>query len=130
MIPIRDKMACGNIVLRKQDMYGNLVWRTNNNPILDTHQYKVKFSDEEFTELTKNVMAEAMYYQCNKDGNYYVLLDLFVDWKNDEKALSLKYQKVVYNVKPNLKCGTSWRNIQCQRKDGYSMWDKLYNLKE
>ena len=68
-------MTRGKVIYRKRDAEGNLIGRANNNPILDTRQYQVQFADGEVTELTANVIAEAMFAECDEDGNEYVLFD-------------------------------------------------------
>ena len=60
MLPRGDHMARGKVIRRKRDAEGNPIGRENNNPILDTRQYEVQFADGEVTELTANVIAEAI----------------------------------------------------------------------
>ena len=45
-------------------------------------------------ELITNVIAESMYAQCNADRNEYLLLDLLVDYKKDDKAIFLTEQQI------------------------------------
>ena len=42
----------------KQGADGNPISRSNQNPILDTHLYEVKFIREEVTELSANTIGE------------------------------------------------------------------------
>ena len=58
-----------------------LIERYNFNPIPNTRQYEVRFSNGGVNELTANVISEAMYAQCDEDGNEYVLFAYFVDKK-------------------------------------------------
>ncbi len=48
------------------------------NPILDTRLYDVDFLDSKVTPLTANAIAQAMYAQCNKDQNEYLIFECFV----------------------------------------------------
>ena len=57
---------------KKRDFEGNVIGRSNDNPIRDTRQYVVKFDSGEVTELTANVIAQSMYSMCDEDG-YQVL---------------------------------------------------------
>ena len=130
MLSRGDRMARGKVVRRKRDAEGNPIGRANNNPILDTHQYEVQFADGEVTELTANAIAEAMFAQCDEDGNEYVLFDSFVDFRRDGTALSLADQKVVVKGRPSLRRTTVGWLLCCQWKDGSTSWEKLSDLKE
>jgi hypothetical protein len=39
------------------------------------------FDDDGETVMSVNLIAEAMYAQCDPDGNQYVLLDSIIDHK-------------------------------------------------
>ena len=80
MLPRGDSMARGRVIRRKRNADGDLIGRSNTNPILDTWEYEVEFANGEVTKLTANVIAEAMFSQCDDNGNEYVLLDLLVDY--------------------------------------------------
>eukprot|EP00804_Cyclotella_cryptica_P021438 CCRYP_005781-RA/>CCRYP_005781-RA protein AED:0.29 eAED:0.29 QI:0/0/0/1/1/1/3/0/397 len=125
-----DHMARGKVVSRKRDAEGNPIGRANNNPILDTHQYEVQFADGEVTELTANAIAEAMFAQCDEDGNEYVLFDSFDDFRKDGTALSLADQKVVVKGRLSLRGTTVGWQLCCQWKDGSMSWGKLSDLNE
>jgi hypothetical protein len=78
-IASRGILTKGCVVARKHNIHGNPIGRVNDNPILDTRQYVVKFSDGDETELNANMIADAIYAQCDPDGNQYVLLEALVD---------------------------------------------------
>ena len=130
MLPRGDGMARGRVVRRKRDADGNLVWRANTNPILDSRVYEVEFPDGEVTALTANVIADAMFSQCDEDGNEYILLEELVDWRKDGNALSMEDQKIVVKGRPSLRRSTAGWQICCQWKDGSTSWEKLSDLKE
>ena len=79
MLPRGDNMARGKAKRRKRDANGNLIGRANTNPILDSRLHEVEFVDGEVTELTANMIADAMFAQCDEEGNEHVLLDEMVD---------------------------------------------------
>ncbi len=56
----------------KCDQEGNPVGLAHRNPALDTCVSEVHFSDGRSEELAVNVIAEAIYAQCDADGNQYV----------------------------------------------------------
>ena len=47
MLPRGNSYAIGKVIGRKIDSYENAVRRTNDNPILDTREYRVDFDDGE-----------------------------------------------------------------------------------
>ncbi len=67
------------VTSRKKDKDSNPVGLANANPILDTREYTFTFDDGDETMLNANLIAEAMYVQCDPDGNQYVLLDSIID---------------------------------------------------
>ncbi len=69
----------GRVTSQKRDKDGNPVGLANANPILDMREYTFTFDDGDKTVLNANLIAEAMYAQCNPDGNQYVLLDSIID---------------------------------------------------
>ena len=70
--------------------------RTNNKPILDTHEYCVEFDDGEFSELMENVIIESMYVVCDDDRNKYLMIDSIVDYSKNNKAVTIANQKVLH----------------------------------
>ena len=63
--------------------------------MLDTRSYTMEFEDSDVTELTSNLIAEAMYSQCDPDGNQYILLEDIIDHRKHETAIFLSDQEVV-----------------------------------
>ena len=121
----------GRVVARKRDIHGNPIGRVNDNPILDTRQYVVQFSDGDETELNANMIAEAIYAQCDPDGNQYVLLEALVDHRSNDKAVKLSDQNTVTaDGKSYQRKSTAGWQICCQWKDGSTSWENLHKLKE
>ena len=87
-------MARGRVTGRKRDADGNPMGRSDPNPILDTRVYEVKFDDGDVTALTANMIAQAMFAQCDSDGNQYMLLDQLVDHRKTKAAISVADQIV------------------------------------
>jgi hypothetical protein len=75
----RGTLMKGHVTSRKRDKYGNPVVLANANPILDMHEYTFTFDDGDETVLNVNLIAEAMYAQCDPNGSQYVLLDSIID---------------------------------------------------
>jgi hypothetical protein len=94
-VPQGGTLAKGHVTSRKRDTDGNPVRLANANPILDTREYTFTFNNGDETILNANLIAEAMYAQCNPDGNHYVLLDSIIDHRQLDTALRHPDQKVV-----------------------------------
>jgi hypothetical protein len=130
-LPKGGSMARGRVIRRKRDVDGNSTGRANANPILDTRIYDVEFDEGDVTELTANMIAQAMYAQCDPDGNQYMLLDQLIDHRKKDNAISLSEQIVQCDNGRTYrrKTTTGWQ-ICCQRIDGSTTWENLSDLKE
>ncbi len=64
-VPRGGTLMKGRVTSRKRDKDGNPVGLAYANPILDTHEYTFTFDDGDETVLNANLIAEAMYAQCN-----------------------------------------------------------------
>ena len=69
LLPRGDKMARGHVVAHSNNASENMMGRAHMNPILYISMYQVEFIGGEVTELTANVIAEAMYTLCDTEGN-------------------------------------------------------------
>ncbi len=78
-VPLGGTLMKGRITSRKRDKDGNPVGLANAIRILDTREYLFTFNDGDETMLNANLIAEAMYAQCDPNGNQYVLLDSIID---------------------------------------------------
>jgi hypothetical protein len=78
-IPCGGTLVKGHVTSQKKDKGGNPIGLANANPFLDTREYTFIFDDGDETILNANLIAEAMYAQCNPDRNQYVLLDSIID---------------------------------------------------
>jgi hypothetical protein len=77
------------------------------NPALDIHVYEVHFLNGRTEELANNVVAEALYVQCDADGDQYVLLDSIVDYSKDTSvAVARNDQVMVVDGKKIVKSST------------------------
>jgi hypothetical protein len=121
----------GRVTSWKRDKDGNPVGLANTNPILDTREYTFTFDDGDETVLIANLIAEAMYAQCDPDGNQYVLLDSIIDHRRLDAAIRPSDQKVAGpDGHTYLKRSTIGWQVCCQWKDGCTSWENLADLKE
>ena len=92
--------------------------------------YQVEFAESQVTEFTTNVIAESMYAQWNADVNEYLLLDVLVDYWKNNKAIFLRDQHITVRGRSVTHKTTVGWQICCQWKNGFTTWEKLFELKE
>jgi hypothetical protein len=130
-VPHGGTLVKGHVTSRKRDKDGNPIGLANANPILDTSEYTFTFDNSDETILNANLIAEAMYAQCNPDGNQYVLLYSIIDHRQLDTAIRPPDQKV---VRPDgwtyMKHSTIGWQVCCQWKDGSTSWENLSDLKK
>ena len=95
LLPRCGTLAKGRVTERKRDHRGNVIGKSNANPILDTREYEVKFEDGDVTELTTNAIAEPMYAMCDENGDHILIFDAIVDHKKNDNAMTRTKQKFV-----------------------------------
>ena len=64
------------------------VGHAHKNPILDTQEIEVEFSDGSRDVYTANFIAEKMYSQLDGEGNHFALLSNLIYHKSDGKAVA------------------------------------------
>ena len=65
MLPRGNIYTRGTVIGRKIDASVNAVGRRNDNPIIDTREYRIEFDYVEVSELTANIIAGSMYASCD-----------------------------------------------------------------
>ncbi len=131
LLPLGYRHELARVLHRKRDSNGMLVGTTHKQPAMDTCVYEVRFPDGCTKELAANTIAEALYAQCNPDGNQYIMLDAIVDFrKNPNVAISWNDQVKIINGKKVVSRSTKGRELCCEWKDGSFSWQKLSDLKE
>ena len=77
------------------------------------------------------LVAEAMYAQCNPDGNQYALFDSIIDRRQLDTTISPPDQKVARpDGQTYMKRSTIGWQVCCHWKDGSTSWENLADLKE
>ena len=131
LLPVGNSQELARVLHRKRDADGKVMGTTHHNPALDTHVYEVRFPDGRTEELAANVIAEAVYAQCDADRNQYVLLDAIVDYRKDPSvAVARDAQLTVVDGKKIIKRSTRGWELCCEWKNGSTSWQKLLDLKE
>ena len=119
LLPIGNAQELARVLCRKWDPDGNLVGSAHANPVFDTHIYEVRFPNGRMEELAANVITEAVYAQCDADGNQYILLDAIVDYHKDpsmtvswnDQVTVIDEKKVVKRSTKGLELCCKWKNV-------------------
>ena len=61
-----------------KDANGRLIGVANDNLILDSRMYEVKYNDGHTSSLAANVIAENLFAQVDQEGNQFVILEAIV----------------------------------------------------
>ena len=124
-------LAVGKVVRRARGTDGELIGKSDSNPLLDTAEYEVEFEDGSVEKYSANIIAEHIYAQLDDDGHTKMLMDEIVDHRSDASAVQLSDGKVRGpngTWKPK-KTTRGWE--LCVRwKDGSTEWVPLKELKE
>jgi hypothetical protein len=123
--------AAGRVVRRARDDMGELIGKSNNNPLLDSAVYEVQFDDGAVERYHANIIAENIYSRLDADGYGAALLDEIIDHKFDDTALSKKEASIrgpngSYTARTTTK--GCWLLVKL--KDHSTQWYKLKDLKE
>ena len=123
--------ASGRVVRRLRDENGELIGKSNNNPLLDTAQYEVEFEDGAVERYHANIIAEHIYSQMDDEGNGVALLDEIIDHKREATAISKEdgYVTGRNGVKKPKQTTVGWK-LLVKLKDHTTVWIKLKDLKE
>jgi hypothetical protein len=131
LLPVGNSQELARVLRWKRDADGKVVGTAHHNPVLDSQVYEVWFPDGRTEELAANVIAEAIYAQCDADRNQYVLLDTIVDYHKDSSmAVARDAQVTIVDGKKIIKHSTRSWELCCEWKDGSTSWQKLSELKE
>jgi hypothetical protein len=78
----------GTVVARAKDTAGKLTGKAHPNPLLDTREYIVEYSDGSLDVLTANNIAESLYSRVDSEGHEQMLMQEIIDHKFDGNLLS------------------------------------------
>ena len=79
------EFAC--VTKRLRDANGIPIGTANDNPIMDTQLYEVKYADGHKTSLAANVIAQNLFAQVDEEGNRHVLFDEIIDHRTNGKEV-------------------------------------------
>ena len=120
----------GKVVKRLKNDAGDPVGVENDNPMLDTRKYVVKFPDEHEETLSANAIAECMFSQVDEEGNRHVMLDDISDHRKTESAIPIDdaFITAANGRKTRRKTTVGW-DLLYNWKDGSQQWISLKDAK-
>eukprot|EP00804_Cyclotella_cryptica_P004009 CCRYP_013916-RA/>CCRYP_013916-RA protein AED:0.75 eAED:1.00 QI:0/0/0/0.5/1/1/2/0/263 len=136
LLPVGSAQELARILHQKRDADGKVIGTAHHNAALDTHVYQIRFPDKQTEELAANVIAEAVYTQCDANGNQYVFLDAIVDCRKDP-SIAMAWDNQVFIIdgidgKRSLSALPMVGNCATNEstKVSSASWQKLLELKE
>jgi hypothetical protein len=130
LLPSGDEMLYGTVLHHKCDAIGNLIGKSNANPILDTSVYEVLFQDGHIEAYNANLIAENIYARVNDEGHTVYLFDEIVDHRRKADAISVDDGFYHVRGQRKLKITTRGWEFCVQWKDGSTSWVPLKLIKE
>ena len=114
------------VTKRLRDANGIPIGMANENPILDTHMYKVEYQDGTKASLVANYIAENLFTQVDQEGNRHVLLDEIIDYRVNGREVKLQDAFITTGTGTRRRCETTigWELLG-QWKDGSTNWISL-----
>jgi len=130
-VPKGGEMSYGTVKNRKRRLDGDLMGRSNANPILDTSIYEVEFDDGSTEAYTVNIIAEHIYSQVDGEGYTQCMLNEIVDHKKDNMVVTKEDGLIPTKSGRKLPKRTTkgWQFL-CQWNDGTTSWHPLKDVKE
>ena len=130
LLPQGENMTAGRVIKRARGQDGNPIGTRHSNPLLDTREYTVEFSDGSTAEYTANVIAENIFSQVDSEGRQYMLLKEIVDHRKNASAIPISDGFITSKngnriPKPTTK---GWE-ILVEWKDSSTDWIPLKDLK-
>ena len=121
----------GRVIKRSRGLDGEPIGRAHTNPLFDTREYEVEFTDGTRDKYQANVIAENMFAQVDDEGNQYLLLQEITDHRKDNSAIPIS-DGMTRNSNGTKKPKVTTRGweLLVQWRDGSVSWEKLKDLKE
>ena len=130
-VPVGGEEKFGKVLGRKRDADGELIGKSNSNPLQDTTVYDVEFDDGKVEQFTANIIAESIYSKLDPDGNSVALLEEIMDHKRDETALTMTtgFDPSSNGTRVPKKKTKGW-HLLARFKNGAEEWISLKDFKE
>jgi hypothetical protein len=77
------------VIKRTRGLDGKPIGHAHANPLFDTREYEIEFTDGTHKRYQANIIAENMYAQVDSEGNQYLLLQEITDHRSDNSAIPI-----------------------------------------
>ena len=126
-----EDVQYGKVTKRLRDADGIPIGTANDNPLLDTREYTVEFTDGHTESLSANILAQNLFSQIDEEGNRHILLDDIIDHRRSEHAVNKEDAFVTMSngVKRRRQTTQGWQML-CQWRDGSTNWVALKDMKQ
>ena len=111
---------------------GEPIGCAHDNPLFDTHEYEVEFTDGTCKKYQANVIDKNLFAQVNDEGHHFALLKEVLDHHKDNTTIPISegmLQSANGTKKPRLllEDGNSRWELLCHFKDGSLECIYIYN---
>jgi hypothetical protein len=121
----------GRVLKRARGLDGEPIGRAHANPLFDTREYEIEFTDGTREKYQANIIAENMFAQVDSEGNQHLLLKEITDHKSDNSAIPISEGTVrSANGMEKPKHTTRGWFLLVQWRGGSVSWERLADLKE
>jgi hypothetical protein len=114
----------GRVVKRSRGLDGEPIGTAHANPLFDTREYEVEFTDGSREKYQVNVIAKNMFAQVDSKGNQRLLLQEIADHKSDHSTIPIS-DGMTCNSSGTLKPKIMTRgwHLLVQWCDGSTSWE-------
>ena len=123
--------SMGKVVARTTNENGERIGKANANPMFDDRLYDCEFLDGSTDTYTTNIIAESMFSQVDDEGRSFAIIQDITDHRKNGSAVDSddKYFTDNRGRVRERRTTVGW-SLNCEMKDGSSMWLPLKDLKE
>jgi hypothetical protein len=121
----------GRVIKRARGLDGEPIGRPHANPLFDTREYEIEFTNGMVKKYAANIIVENMNAQVDDKGHQFLLLDEIVDHKKDGSAIPISegmIQNASGTEKP--KSMTKWWKLLVKFKDVSLDWVSLRDIND
>lgn len=121
----------GWVIKHAKGSDGKSIGHAHKNPMFDTREYEVEFTNGMREKYQANVIAKNMFAQVDSEGHQYQILDEIVDHRSDTTIIPIS-EGMIQNANRTKKPKITMRGWQhlVRFKDGSLSWVKLKDIKE
>ena len=126
-----DRPEFARVKKRLKDANGRPIGVANENPIMDSIMYEVKYRDGYVAAMASNVIAENLFSQVNQEVNIFLIVDSIIDTRtNGTQILQQDAFVITKSGNKRRKNTTKGWEVCIQWKYGSTIRNKLKYIKD